>query len=237
MRRSTAMTVPRDEELSWGLQCADAVLGCASAYREGGGGSRSSDYERRVTDQRFSYDRSPAGDVQRARRFFDRFRALDRQHRDVLALAYGLPASVLRQQVVDASNLERWQAVERVFGSLAGVALYLAPTAHEMPVRPGDLDKGGVWTSAAGRQLIAFCVSWRAPGPRAACETCITLSPRACATHAECPQQAGVRTALDAALEAWGHDRAASREPRERRVYQWQAPPVVLPARIMGIVP
>ena len=249
-RTSAAMMVPRDEELSWGLMCADAVLGRASAFREGGGGSGSNDYERRVTDRRFSYDKSPEAEVQRARGFCARFSLLPAEHRDVLSLAYGVTADACRGQIAGrnweevkgkgkrqrtehgfdpgAYDLATWQAVERVFGSLVAVALYLAPAAGEVPMRKADFENGGVWVSAAGRHLIAFCKAWKHPGPRAACEGCIKVAPKACAEHVECPQQRAVRDALAAALEAWGHDRAASKEPRVRREYAFRRDPATL---------
>jgi len=185
MAARTSLRIPVDEDLVWLLQQGEAELGRNSAFREGGNGSGSNDYERKITDERFSFARTPAARVERARHLGARFRALPCHHRDVLALTYGLPGPVLRSQILAAANLQAWQAVERAFGGLAGVALLFTSVAADEPAklrRSGD-DVGGVWRSAPGLAFLALCL-------------------RGKAAELE-PVQASVAAALGAALGHW----------------------------------
>lgn len=152
----TTLRLPKDEALTWWLQCGEAVLGRASTFREGGGGSGDADHERRITDRLYGLGPTTRRDATKARELGARWHRLEPMHRDVLALAYGVGPLRLREQVTDATNLEAWQAMERVFGQYAAVALYLAESVSDPHVRPGV---GGPWRTPEAKHLLALAAA------------------------------------------------------------------------------
>ncbi len=155
---------PVDRRMPDGERFRQAMHVGASSFSRAGG-------DRGITDRRFGWGRTEdenghmraigEAEIGRARTLRDRWRGLQPRSRDVLWLVYGTSSAQIAADILAVANLETWQAVERQFGQLAVLGLFIAPDVGAEPDKRRNVypHHCGPWATVKARQFFALCAA------------------------------------------------------------------------------